>query len=324
MNDIKKVCKAEFCRSVKSTTIFILLGVFFLLQLIGYFFFMDRTSHSMESGRYIYVQSDYDARVELHKFHKWDEQEEDYLALYKFVKIKMKNDYWDYASIQGRNSYGLKATVVWRFWQVFTSINLILLLLAVMFPVFFFREYANGGIKNHLIAGISRQKVFWGKWLVMLSTVSIAFFGTLLLGTLFGGRYLYSPLLISIEGKAKAICFAETFFTKAISFYVMMVLFSTFTAFLTIKTRSLGVSLTIPYVIIVVFGIAEFVFAKVSIPKFYFNTRTFVLSLIPVFHSFLDPNPAFSWQLGTYTAVDVLLVGTLLGLLNKAVRRQDA
>lgn len=323
MKGIENVYKTELRRSARGMTLFVLLGIFFLLQLAGYFFCMGLPVEEPDSSKYIYMQKEYDERVEEYNYQQWDEREKDYLSLYQFVKVEQNSDYARYAAFPGRCSYGIKSSVVWSFWQIFTSINLILLLLVVIFPVFFFKEYTNGGIKNYLVAGFSRQNVFWGKWLAMFSTVSVAFLGTLLLGALFGGRYLYSPLLVSVEGKVKAIRFAQTFFTKAISFYTMAMLFSAFTAFLIIKTRSLGVSLAVPYVLLILFGVAEFVFAKVNIPHFLFNAKSFALSLVPVFHAFMDPDPAFSWQLGAYIVVDILFVGILLGLLDKTVRRQD-
>ena len=56
MKGIENVYKTELRRSARGMTLFVLLGIFFLLQLAGYFFCMGLPVEKPYSSKYIYAK----------------------------------------------------------------------------------------------------------------------------------------------------------------------------------------------------------------------------------------------------------------------------
>ncbi|GEM_PF-5035918 len=325
MNEIKNVFKAETKRTLSGRIIPILLLVFVLFQLLAYFILFGAPAEQTEySSDYIYTEASYEARLAQKERGEWLGDAEEYIPLYEFVKIQEKSDYGHYAAMPGAYSFGLGRTPIWTLSKIFSLVNFVLLLLSVFLAANLFREYANGGVKNYLIAGTRRDRVFWGKWLYLTAIIGSAFLFSLILGAAFGARYMGYKLLISVKGGVKTASFAQAFFTRAISFLFLLLFTASFTAFLTLKTKNVPVALALPYLLIVTFGILEFLFAKLpNIQHFDWEKRRFVLTLLPYFHAFLDPNPSFSWQLGAYFGADCALTAGTLALSVGAVRRQE-
>ena len=325
MNATQRVYRAEAKHLLNSRAIFIVLSVFVLFLLSAYVFFLASPSLQADSydGRYIYTQRNYERRLEQRE-QGLTEQYDPYIALYERVRLQSKADYYDlYAAMPARFSYGLKETNLWSFWIIAQGTGIALLLICVFFGACFFKEFATGGVKNFLVAGVDRKSVFFGKYLFLLTVETALFLLWLSAGIVFGARYFGYRLLLASPNGVGVIRVAEAFFTKALALFLLSLFASSFSVFLTVRAKSMAAALGISSVLILGLAIAEFVFQKVNIGGLREEDRSLILSLLPVFRVFFDPDPGFSWQGGMYYGADALAAAGLTVLCKRIVRRQE-
>ena len=325
MNATQRMYRAEAKRLLGSRAVFVVLAVFVLFLLSAYVFFLASPSLQTDSydGRYIYTQSDYERRLEQRE-QGLTEQYDPYIALYERVKLQSKADYYDvYAAMPARFSYGLKQTNLWSFWIIAQGTGIVFLLICVFLGAWLFREFANGCVKNFLVAGVDRKSVFFGKYLFLLTVETALFLLWLSAGIVFGARYFGYRLLLASPSGVGVIRVAEAFFAKALALFLLSLFASSASAFLTIRAKSMAAALGISSVLILGLAIAEFVFQKVNIGGLREEDRSLILSLLPVFRVFFDPDPGFSWQSGMYCGVDALAAAGWALFCVRSARRQE-
>ena len=324
MNAEQRILKVEAARFKKGKILPIVLAVFVLFQFVFFFFVIKLPESAYIDARvYITDEATYLAKKAAIEEGTAPSGTKTFVALYEHVYKDKHHNYGHYSYLPGLNSYGMHYDMVEAFYNAASLFHFILLLLSIAIAVYVFSDYSSGGIKNLLCSRADRDSVYLGKLKSTFALIIATFCVTMLIGTIFTARYFGRKILTCAGGRVRETVFAETFFTNAIAFLILDAFAATFTAFLTVRYRKSVFSIALPAILLLAFGALYFVLRKVNFPHFYRETRALLLSFVPVFRAFFDPNPAFSWQKGLFYAVDLALGALMIRRSLQTVRRQE-
>lgn len=322
MNAALRVQHSTLLRMRYGRVVPIILLLFLIMQFVLFFFVLDCPSNA-EYDDFIRDETTYQKSIIEQKQGISTERTDTRIALYEYTYLENKDYYDSYVSMPFLYSYGTRLSVLLSFWNITVLTHFILFLLCIGITVFVFSDYTSGGLKNYIFAGIERENIFKGHGLAMLKMLIVSFLATTIIEIVFGARYMGQRLLLCSGNKVWEIVFAETFFTKIAGFFLLDVFAIMLTAFLSIIIKKKMLSLGILYLAVLILAILYFVFRKVDINRLSQKSVGMILSMIPIFRTIFDPNPAFSVQQAVSYILDIILGSMLFFVSKKLARRQD-